>query len=119
MNKLKISVKQTDGYKLLCNGRLIGYITDNETQAIINTPKAANKIFTSETIAVNDTLDEYALMGKRFVIATCNYLESKSRQVFISPKIFFVNRNFEKHTYHCWGGKQYILENCGGEVFNV
>ena len=91
-------------------GRLIGFIDKEILRAIVNTPEAARKIYTSDDIEIKETPDYLmSSRGLRFVIATADYTELK-RLVFISPVIKFTALIYRGRIFTCMNGKEYRVE---------
>lgn len=78
------NVEITINSKEKFTGRLIGIINHDECKAIMNSDESAKKIFSSESISLNDVS---TAINKRFVIATTSYSDDGDREVFISPSI--------------------------------
>ncbi len=91
----------------LCTGRLIGFIDDEECRAVINSPDAGKKIFTSVDISMNSvTSDCY---GKRFVVATSDYGDT-TRKVFVSPIIKYMSYMGASKKFRCEDDSDYAVK---------
>lgn len=91
-------------------GRLIGLMDREETRAVVNTPDAARKIYTSADISIGDLSTSTVFSsGVRFVIATDDYTDLK-RIVFISPIIRFTSLIHKGRIYTCCNSKEYRVE---------
>lgn len=98
------------------NGRLIGFIDEDECKAIINSEDAARKIFTSGSVLPSDYLGR--IHGSRFVFVTYEFGgklggdKNFDRKIFISPVIKTIAYVGGKPEYTC-GNKTFILNESG------
>lgn len=111
----KVSVEVRPRYNASANkkfcGRLIGIVSDEEARAIVNTPGAAKKIFTTAGISIADV--SFSSVGMRLVIATEDYSD-RSRQVFISPKIrsaYYSGHPLTSKCFICANGYEYTVSD--------
>lgn len=93
---------------LMCSGRLVGIIDDEECRAIINSPDAGKKIFTSSGISVSSINSE--CYGKRFVVATLDYGDT-TRKIFISPIIRCMSYMGIIKNFKCEDDSDYAVRN--------
>jgi len=89
-------------------GRLIGLVTKEECRAIVKTKDAARKIFSAESVSVLHIGN--IIKDRRFVVATSNYSENQTREIFISPTIRFLSYKYGKKTFKCEDDNEYTLE---------
>ena len=93
----------------VCTGRMIGLISREECRAVINTPDAGKKIYTSEAIDI-DTF-RGSCQGCRFVIATDDFLtKTYERSVFISPVIRYMSYVDNDRNFRCEDGREYSMK---------
>lgn len=90
-------------------GRLIGFATQEDMRAIANTKDAARRLFSAETLSLED-LFKMSSTKKRIVVATTCFSKSKSRVVYISPIIESVSFVEESKTFVCPNGTEIYLE---------
>jgi len=88
-------------------GRFMGFITEEECKAIINSPDAPKKIWTSESLGFNDVT--FDCHKKRFVVVTSDHKGYSGNRVFISPKV----------TYMAYSGKVKKLSCSGRSEFEI
>ena len=89
-------------------GRLVGSIDAHECRAIINVKDAARKIYTAESVSLEDV---QPLAHKRFVVATSNYSDPARREIFISPLVRYVTYLNSKRKYSCADGNEYEIKD--------
>ena len=92
-------------------GRLVGFIDKYEKRAVLNVPKAPNKVFTSQSISFNDP--SLSKFSKFFVVATSDHPEHKGEKIlFISPMITGMSwKNFSKDVeFRCKGYEEYVVK---------
>jgi len=93
----------------ICIGRMIGLINREECRAVINTPDAGKKVYTSEAIDVETIRGNCP--GQRFVIATDNFISDKhERVVFISPIIRYMSYIGDDRNFRCEDGREYSMK---------
>lgn len=80
-------------------GRLIGYVDDEELRAIANTENSAKKIFTAETMPYGEVFESFRVK-QRVVVASSSAPSLNSRCVYISPPILYTSR---------WGNKGRLI----------
>jgi hypothetical protein len=86
-------------------GRLIGFITDDECLALMNSDDAPKKVFTSESTTINENIG--MISDRRFVVAVKN----GSPSIFISPKIKSIAWISGVPELHCENNKAYKFTN--------
>ncbi len=102
MSKIKILKDNVQ----ICTGRLVGFINTEECRAILNSPDAGKKIFTSVDISIDSiTSDCY---NKRFVIATSDY-GNTTRKIFISPIIRYISYIGNYKRFKCEDDNDYTI----------
>jgi len=101
MSKKTIKVKVLGEEEIV--GRLIGFITDDECSALINSDGAPKKVFTSESTTIRENIGR--ISDRRFVIAIKDGLSS----IFISPKIKSISWLSGIPELHCENNKAYKL----------
>lgn len=107
MKKPKITMHIDD--VSVCTGRLIGIIDNNTCRAIINTPEAGKKIYTTEAMDVDDLKGNYP--GMRFVVATDDLIPDKhERLVFISPAIRYMSYIRHNRNFRCEDNREYAIK---------
>ena len=84
-------------------GRLLGFIDQDESNAIINTKDSHDKVFTSESRGVRDFIGR--MVYRRLLIATDEGF------LFISPKIksIVLLKDDDVTSFSCEDGKTYKL----------
>jgi len=103
-NNVKITINNRETF----TGRLIGVIDAQECRAIMNAEDAARKIYTAESVSIDDLP---AISKKRFVIATSNYSGDGRREIFISPVVKYITYLHKKQTYNCADDNEYRIED--------
>ncbi len=99
-------IKMLKGGVQICTGRLVGFINTEECRAIMNSPEAGKKIFTSADISMDSiTSDCYS---KRFVIATSDY-GNTTRKIFISPTIRYMSYMGNYKSFKCEDDNDYVI----------
>ena len=99
-------VKVWKNSKPLLTGRLIGFINNEECRAIMNSPDAGRKVFTSGSMPMNSvTSDCY---NKRFVIATSDYGDT-TQKIFISPIVRYMSYMGNHKCLKCEDDNDYII----------
>jgi hypothetical protein len=94
----------------ICTGRFIGIIEDEECRALINSPGAGKKVFTSESMPID--LITSACYGKRFIVATSDYMGTGlSRVVFVSPAIRYMSYINGHKNFKCEDDSEYAVKN--------
>jgi len=91
--------------KVKITGRLVGFIDDKECTALINSDDAPQKVFTSESTSIKDSIGH--MSDKRFVIAVRNINEDNTPSLFISPKIMSILWRGGTPELHCENKKAY------------
>lgn len=92
----------------VCTGRLVGIIDDEECRAVINSPDAGKKIFTSNGISMSLINSECS--GKRFVVATSDYGDT-TRKIFVSPVIRYMSYMATGKNFKCEDDSEYAVRN--------
>lgn len=105
-------IKVTVDGTLKIVGRLVGFITDKECKAVINSNDAPKKINTSESTTVNENIGQ--IMGRRFVLVTKSMTGNGLSAIFISPKIGRITWMAGKPEFHCEDKKVYVFEEIKG-----
>ena len=90
----------------LCTGRLVGFIDDEECRAVMNSPDAGKKIFTSADIPMDQMNSNCS--GKRFVVATSDYGDTL-RKIFISPVIKYMSYVSNHKSFTCEDDHEYVV----------
>lgn len=90
-------------------GRLLGFIDDEETRAVINTRDAIKRVATAQSVEIHEH-NTGLESGMRFVVITSDMPSDTRRQVFISEKIrvIYFKNGFKELL--CEGGKKYRLK---------
>jgi len=104
---MKITIKEGAKEETV-HGRLIGFVTDAECKAIINTPDAPRKICSSESILPSSHTGQK--IGRRIVFVTYELGDAKdfSKKIFISPVI--------TNIAYIAGDPEYT---CGAKTFSI
>jgi len=102
------SVKVIVGNTVRAEGRLVGFITDEECKAVINSDDAPKKINTSESTTVNENIGQ--VIDRRFVLVTRSMMKDSLPAIFISPKIKTLTWVSGKPEFYCEDKKTYVFE---------
>jgi len=102
-------VKITVDNKTKMEGRLVGFITNEECKAIINSEDAPKKISTSESTTIDQNRNQ--ISGRRFVLVTKSITENNLPAIFISPKIKMITWRLGMPELYCEDKKTYVFEN--------
>lgn len=89
-------------------GRLVGFITDEECKAVINSDDAPKKINTSESTTVSKNIGQ--VVDRRFVLVTRSMMKDSLPAIFISPKIKSLTWKSGKPEFYCEDKKTYVFE---------
>lgn len=92
----------------ICTGRLVGFIDGEECRAVINSPDAGKKIFTSNDVSMSSVNSECS--GKRFVVTTSDYGDTL-RKIFISPVIKYMLYVGAHKNFKCEDDNEYAVRN--------
>ena len=90
-------------------GRLIGLANKEDTQAILNTDDAARKLFSSESLSMDDIHLAFN-PGQRIVVATTNFSTDVGRAVYLSPPIKYCGWESGKKKYYCAENTEISME---------
>jgi len=105
---IKMEIEEENGEKNEVSGRLVGFISDKECKAIINTEGAARKVFDSESVKTTEYYGE--MIGHRFVFATFNLSPIYAKKVFISPIIKAISYVGGGPSFKCGDKKNYHIK---------
>ena len=92
MKKRRVKVELCENKKIY-TGRLLGLIGDKEFHCITNKRSAQNKIFSSQTMPLEEITDNYTeLNGLRIVLALkeVDGKEIQGKHLFISEKLNYI-----------------------------
>ena len=99
MSKNIVKIKALGEEEII--GRLVGFVTDAECLALMNSDDAPKKVFTSESTTIRENIG--MISDRRFVVAVKNGLPS----IFISPKIKSISWICGVPELHCENNKVY------------
>jgi len=108
------NVKVMVGNTVRVEGRLVGFITDEECRAVINSDDAPKKINTSESTTINENIGQ--VVDRRFVLVTRSMIKDSLPAIFISPKIKTLTWNSGKPEFYCEDKKTYVFEEIEGDA---
>lgn len=91
-------------------GRLIGLARPDDMRAILNTKDAARRLFSAESMTIDDLSKSFSIKD-RMVIATTCYSQSKGRAVYISPPIRCVGWESGQKKFVCANDIDIVLED--------
>jgi len=101
MSKKIVKVKVIGEKEIV--GRLIGFVTDDECSALINSDDAPKKVFSSESTTIRENIGR--ISDRRFVIAIKT--ENSMPSIFVSPKIRSISWLSGVPELHCENDKAY------------
>lgn len=102
------SVKVTIDNGVKMEGRLVGFITNEECKAVINSDDAPKKINTSESTTIRQNVGE--VIDRRFVLVTRDMTKDGFPAIFISPKIKTLTWKIGVPEFYCEDKKTYAFE---------
>lgn len=94
---------------IVFHGRLIGLATKEDTRAILNTKDAARKLFSAESVDMDDIHLAFN-PGQRIVIVTTNFSTDVERAVYLTPPIRYCGWESGKKKYYCANDTEITLE---------